>query len=57
MKKAQGFQAEYHNEQHKFVKSVVGDSVFLNIIDLKLKIEKLEFKIKFIGIFKVFERI
>ena len=55
MKHAQEVQARYYKEHHKMVEFNVGDSLLLNTVNLKLKNEKIKFKRKFIGAFRVEE--
>ena len=57
MKTAQELQARYYNKYHRMMEFNTGDLVLLDTINLKLKNEKGEFKRKFIGPFRVKERI
>ena len=57
MKNAQEVQARYYNKHHRLVEFDVGNLVLLSTVNLKLKKEKWKFKRKFIGPFKVEERI
>ena len=57
MKKAMELQAKYCNESHKIVVFRMGDLVLSNSINLRLKVVSGELRKRFIGPFRISERI